>query len=99
MSLALAVHSPGWPPLDPGVPRQSPAPFGTHCPSVAPDAVLHTSPAGHCESSVHGPHVLPLQTVPFGLLAQSALVQQSPATHEQSPDAPEQSAAPPDAQQ
>jgi hypothetical protein len=99
MSLAFAVHAPGWPPLDVGVPRQSPAPFGTHCPCIAPDAVLQTSPSGHCESRVHGPHVLLLQTVPFELLEQSALVQQSPATQEQSPDAPEQSAVPADAQQ
>jgi len=91
-SLPMFEQVPGWPPSNPGAPVQSPA-LATH----APVAVLQTSPAGHCESSVHLLHTLFTQSGPTELVAQSPSVQQLPGTHAH--PAPVQSAAPPAAQQ
>ena len=71
---------------------QSPA-FVTHWPVI----VLHTSPVGHCESSVHLLHTLFTQRGPTALVVQSLFAQQLPGMHAH--PAPAQSAAPPAAQQ
>jgi hypothetical protein len=95
MSAAFTVQVPGWPPVAPGVPEQS-AVFVWHWPVP----VLQTSPAGHCESSVHLPHTFgppAPQMPPLGFALQSLFWQQLPAMQLQF--APPQSVAPPAPQQ
>jgi hypothetical protein len=80
MSFGLAAHVPGLPPVAPGVPEHWPV-VATHFPVE----MSHTGvPPEHCESAVHGPHVLIVtepQMGPTALFVQSLLVQQLPGVH------------------
>jgi hypothetical protein len=97
MSLLLGVQVPGAPPLMPGVPVHAAA---TQWPAVPPLPVVSqmgvaTLPL-HCESEVHGPHVLGVdapQMGPAELPVQSVFVQQLPGTHVLLPPTEQQKSA------